>query len=146
MKNEPRSRLDGGTMDDYVAGYVHEAIDDEIGVSLASIVSDGRRSFGLEGDDLVAYVRRGVAALAAIGARPEHWEMYSRPGHLDGPVHFGADTPEEIVEGVLADWIAEGMPDLGWGDYRFITAEGRAYLDEVVESKRREAAASDDQG
>ena len=141
MKNELRSRFSGQTVAESVAAFVHEAIDDEIGVSLASIISVGRRSFGLEGDDLVAYVRRGVAALAAIGARPEHWEMYSRPGHLDGPVHFGADTPEEIVEGVLAEWIAEGMPDLGWGDYRFITAEGRAYLDEVVEAKRREAEA-----
>ena len=140
MKPEPRDRLDGGTMDDYVAGYAHEANHDEIGIHLGSIVSDGRRCFGLEGGGLVAYVRRAVAALVAIGARPEHWEP-CRPGHVDGRVHYGADTPEEIVEGVLAEWIAEGMPDLGWGDYRFITAEGRAYLDEVVEAKRREAEA-----
>ena len=34
-------------------------------------------------------------------------------------LHYGNNTNEEIVEGVIADWLASGAGDLEWGDFWF---------------------------
>jgi hypothetical protein len=43
------------------------------------------------------------------------------PGNI--PLHYGNDSPEEIVEGVIADWIAAGGGDQEWGDFRFMLSK-----------------------
>lgn len=104
-----------------------EVHDDRVGWGLAEVVGVGRRKFGLAGDDLIAFVRRAVAAMVAEGARPHHFGPSDRgfcsPPHVDGPVHYGDDTPDEVVDGVVATWVAEGMKDLLWGDFRFSLPE-----------------------
>lgn len=136
MPSEPRSRIDGRTVEEWIAGHVHESLEEEIGLDLATIVFAARHAFGLDGDDLVAYLRRALTALVAAGATPEHCAPCA-PSHVRGLVHHDADAPEEIAEGVLADWLAEGRPGPAWGDFRFNTAEDRAYLAAIAEQERQ---------
>jgi len=129
-----------GAITKIVETNLYEISDDEIGVGLCGIVSDGRRVLHLEGAPLVEFVRRVVAGIAAGGATPEDDSLIG-PDNRRGLAHFGADTPEEIADGVVAAWVAKGMPDPKWGDWRFNTAENRAYLDEIAEDMRRYAEA-----
>lgn len=117
-----------------------EISDDEIGIGLCGIVSDGRRRYHLEGASLVDFVRSVVVGIVAGGATPQD-PTFVTPGNPRGLGHFGSDTPEEIADGIVAAWVAKGMPDPEWGDWRFNTAENRAYLDEYAEDMRRIAEA-----
>ncbi len=88
----------------------------DIGIGLSGVVGVGRRSFGLEGAALADFVRRSLHALVERGAVPWQWGM-----ERNTKLHYGSDTPEEIVEGVIADWLAGG--DLEWGDFWFALPE-----------------------
>jgi hypothetical protein len=109
-------------MSDWIA-LTPGGLDDDVGIGLNGIVADGREGFGLEGSALVDFVRRSLHGLVKRGARPRHWR-------LDGniPLHYGNDSPDEIVEGVIADWLASGR-DLEWGDFRFTLPKYDAELD-----------------
>lgn len=127
MTNGNINPVTGASEDEYFAHYRKEVFDDRVGMGLETIVRTGRQGFGYEGEDLVSFVKRSVEAMVAEGARPYHFGPSDRgfcsPPHVDGPVHYGADTPDEIVEGVVATWVAEGMKDLLWGDFRFSMPE-----------------------
>ena len=87
-------------------------------MGLYGIIYDGRHGFGLEGPELVDFVRRSLYSLVERGAKPRHW---GKPGDPDRniPLHYGADSSREIVEGVIADWLAGGGGDLEYGDFWF---------------------------
>ena len=129
-----------GAITKIVETNLYEISDDEIGVGLCGIVWDGRRVLHLEGASLVDFVRRVVAGIAAGGASPQD-PTFVTPGNPRGLAHFGADTPEEIADGVVAAWVAKGMPDPEWSDWRFNSAENRAWLDEYAADMRRIAEA-----
>ncbi|TBW39555.1 hypothetical protein EYW49_06715 [Siculibacillus lacustris] len=57
--------------------------------------------------------------LVAAGARPYNYGGESPLENPVGRVVFGADTPEEIVAGVVSTWVDAGMPTrLPWGCLR----------------------------
>ncbi len=116
MIEELRHKLYGRPMGEWIA-LTPYALND-IGVGMHGIIDNGRYGFGLEGPSLVDFVRRSLRTLVARGAVPRHW---GKPGAPDRniPLHYGSDTPDEIVEGVIADWLAGGGGDLEWGDYWF---------------------------
>ncbi len=116
MTEEPRYRGRGQTMSEWVSFMPNELND--IGVGLYSIIGTGRRAFGLEGAALTDFIRRSLYALVERGARPRHAGSFDEP-RRDTPLHYGNDTNAEIVEGVIADWLAAGAPDLEWGDFWF---------------------------
>ena len=118
----------------------YELSTDEIGIGICTIVTHGRRRLHLEGAPLVEFVRRVIIGLVRGGATPED-DSFIGPDNRAGLAHFGADTPEEIADGVVAAWVAKGMPDPEWGDWRFNTAENRAWLDEYAADMRRIAEA-----
>jgi hypothetical protein len=97
---------------------------DDIGIDLGAIVQNGRSGFGLEGRDLAEFVRKSLHGLVKHGAKPRHWGSLSYPGR-NIPLHYGNDTPEEIVEGVIADWLAPGAGEPEWGDFWFDLPEMR---------------------
>jgi hypothetical protein len=103
-------------MSEWIALQTNELKD--IGIGLDVIVSAGRRSFGLEGAALVDFVRRSLHALVERGAVPRQWGSPGDP-QRNFTLHYGSDTPDEIVEGVIADWLAGGGGDLEWGDFWF---------------------------
>jgi hypothetical protein len=90
----------------------------DIGVGLSAVVQAGRRGFRLEGSALIEFIRRALYALVERGAKPRHWGTIENPDR-DIPLHYGGDSNSEIVEGVIADWLASGGGDLQWGDFWF---------------------------
>jgi hypothetical protein len=86
------------------------AVADELpidAVGMWQIVPGARRGFDLEGDALTDYVRRCIAELLSRGAMPVVG------GGKDGPhdwivqPQYGS-RPEEIIENVVREWLANG--------------------------------------
>jgi hypothetical protein len=116
MINEPRHKIHNTKITEWIACTPNDL--DDIGVGLAGILDDGRHGFGLEGSELIDFVRRSLYVLVERGAKPRHW---CSPSQIDRNVllHYGNDTNDEIVEGVIADWLASGGGDLEYGDFWF---------------------------
>jgi hypothetical protein len=109
-------------MSEWMERVANELSDDAVG--LWQIVPDGRIGFGLEGEALTEYVRRQIAVLLARGAVPvvggfnegRYWVVQRQYG----------SRPEEIVENVVREWLANGvgneapgglwfaLPELAW--------------------------------
>ena len=116
MSAEPRDKYFGDSISEWCWFLPNEL--EDIGVGLATIVQAGRYGFELKGLELVDFIRRSLYALVDHGARPRHSGSLTHPDR-DILLHYGNDTNEEIVEGVIADWLASGAGDLEWGDFWF---------------------------
>ena len=120
MTEEPRHRRFGDTMSDYIVQVANELPYDAVGIW--QIVPGGRRGFDLEGDALTDYVRRCIAELLSRGAVPvigggpdgeHHWILQRQYG----------SRPEEIIENVIREWLANGAQDEDPGGLWFALAE-----------------------
>jgi hypothetical protein len=120
MKSEPRDKFYGDTISEW-CDTLHYDLED-IGVGLATIVQVGRYGFELKNSDLIDFVRRSLFALVKRGAKPYQLGSLAYPNRKP-LLHYGSDTNEEIVEGVIADWLASGAGDLEWGDFWFALPE-----------------------
>jgi hypothetical protein len=116
MSAEPRDKYFGDSISEWCEFLPNEL--EDIGVGLVTIVQTGRYGFELKDSDLINFVRKSLYALVERGAKPRQWGSFSHPNR-DIPLHYGNDTNEEIVEGVIADWLASGAGDLEWGDFWF---------------------------
>jgi hypothetical protein len=104
MTNEPTHKFYGISMSEHIVEVANELPDDAVG--LWQIVPGARRGFDLEGGALTDYVRRCIAELLSRGAVPviggggteHHWIVQRQYG----------TTPDEIVENVVAEWLAKG--------------------------------------
>lgn len=114
----------------YLEDYDWDLDNDEICIGLNHVVSDGRHALKFEGPALIDWLRRALMHLFARGVRPSD-PRFVTDDDPHGLAHFGSDTPEELVEGVIAAWVADGMPDLEWWDWRLNTPENRATLDAI---------------
>jgi hypothetical protein len=107
-------------MSDYIVQAANEPPFDAVGIW--QIVPGGRRDFGLEGDALTDYVRRCIAELLSRGAVPvigggpdgKHYWILQR--------QYGS-RPEEIIENVIGEWLANGAQDEDPGGLWFALAE-----------------------
>jgi hypothetical protein len=126
MNNEPKHKRYGTPVSEWITASAHE-LDDDVGIGLAGIIDDGQKGFGLEGRDLIDFVRRSLYTLVEHGATPRHWTPAK-----NYPLHYGNDSPSEIVEGVIADWLASGGGDLEWGDFRFMLPKHHARLNKYI--------------
>ena len=116
MRHENRHNVTGTAISDWISALPNDI--DDIGIGLTLVVMTGRHNFGLKGSELIEFVRRCIYALLERGGRPRHWGSISHPNR-NVELHYGNDTHEEIVEGVIADWLASGGGDLEWGDFWF---------------------------
>jgi hypothetical protein len=116
MKVERRHNRYGSTISDWISTLPNDI--DDIGIGLSLVVMTGRHNFGLEGAELVEFVRSCIYALLKRGGKPRHWGSLSHPDR-NITLHYGNDTNEEIVEGVIVDWLTSGGGDLEWGDFWF---------------------------
>jgi hypothetical protein len=116
MIDQRKHKFGGDTVQEWIQ-FLPAYLDD-IGIGLHAIVQTGRRGFELENAELIEFVRRSLRALLAGGAKPRHWGSRSHPDR-NIMLHYGNDTNDEIVEGVIADWLASGAGDLEWGDFWF---------------------------
>jgi len=107
MTEEPRHLRYGRPMSEWIKLVANELPIDAVG--LWQIVPGGRRGFGLEGDALTDYVRRCIAELLSRGAVPVvgggetgyYWIAQTQYG----------SQPDEIVENVVREWLANGATD-----------------------------------
>jgi hypothetical protein len=118
MIEQLRSKQSGDTVAQYVS-YLHVDLED-IGIGLGMIVDTGRINYGLEGPQLIAFVRLALKELVRLGGRPRHIAPPSQPKRPEVPLYYG-ENESAIVEGVINDWVKMGMPDLTWGDFWFIS-------------------------
>jgi hypothetical protein len=106
-------------MGDWIEQVANELPFDAVG--MWQIVPGGRRGFNLEGDALTEYVRRCVAELLSRGAVPvvgggdtgHYWIVQRQYG----------SRPEEIIENVVREWLANGAGDEDPGGLWFARAE-----------------------
>ena len=120
MKIERRHNRYGSTISEWISTLPNDI--DDIGIGLTLVVMTGRHNFELEGDELIDFVLRSIYALLESGGKPRHWGSPSDPNR-NIPLHYGNDTNDEIVEGVIADWLASGGGDLEYGDFWFLLPE-----------------------
>jgi hypothetical protein len=73
------------------------------------IVSEGRTYFRLLGENLTEFAHLAVLALLRSGATPLA-RIPSPPAGWTVVTHYG-DTPENIADAVVAEWIASGCGD-----------------------------------
>ena len=120
MTEEPRHKYFGDTMSDYIVQVANELPYDAVGIW--QIVPAGRLDFDLEGDSLTDYVRRCIAELLSRGAVPvigggpdgeHHWILQRQYG----------SRPEEIIENVIREWLANGAQNEDPGGLWFALAE-----------------------
>jgi hypothetical protein len=116
MIAEPRDKYFGDTIGEWYR-FLPQDLED-IGVGLATIVQTGRYGFGFHGAHLTDFVRKSLFVLVERGAKPRQWGSLSHRNR-NIPLHYGNDTNDDIVEGVIADWLALGGGDLEWGDFWF---------------------------
>jgi len=110
MTEEPKHAYWGISASEKIANYPRYLSDWAVG--FWQIVIDGRRWFGLGGDELTDYVRRSLYVLVDSGAKPvkaDHgknycWILQSR---------YGTSTAD-VIDGVIAEWLSSGGcdPDL----------------------------------
>src|SRR4051812_6957943 len=107
MSEEPRERRSGATVSEYVVQVANELPRDAVG--MWQIVPGGRHGFGFDGGQLTDYVRRCIAELLSRGAIP-----VVAGGGTDyfwvAQKQYGS-TPEEIIENVVREWLANGAKD-----------------------------------
>jgi hypothetical protein len=119
MTEEPRHRYFGDRMSDYIVQVANELPDDAVG--MWQIVPGGRRGFGLEGEALTDYVRRCIAELLSRGAIPVIGGADKGYYWIHQP-QYGTQ-PAEIIEGVVAEWLANGARDEDPGGLWFALPE-----------------------
>jgi hypothetical protein len=109
MMMELRDKYYGQTVDEWISTLPGELPVDAVG--LWQIVSFGREGFGLSGDELVNFVRRGIEELFAKGAKPVLGAMDGV--HVWTTVDYGS-TSESMSRAIIAEWRNLGRdPDEG---------------------------------
>lgn len=118
MSSEPTRDIFGETetVTEWLDSLAYDL--EDIGVGLSQIVGAGRYDFKFSESELDNFIRHSLTRLVKERAKPRHWGSLSYP-ERDITLHYGNDTNEEIVEGVIADWNKMGQPDLEWGDFWF---------------------------
>ncbi len=119
MTEEPRHRRFGDTMSDYIVQVANELPIDAVG--MWQIVPGGRHDFDLEGEALTDYVRRCIAEILSRGAIPVIGGGGTDYYWVPQP-QYGS-KPDEIIENVIREWLANGAQDEDPGGLWFALPE-----------------------
>ena len=107
-----RDKCDGRMVDEWIVDRLVELDVEVVGPNdpegMWLIVPAGRYDFGLQGEVLIAFVRRALLALQRAGAKPVTCDDSAPRWTVLGG--YG-ETPEEIAESVIAEWLASGAGD-----------------------------------
>ena len=120
MTEELRHKYFDRPMSEWIKMVANELPIDAVG--MWQIVPGGRHGFGLEGEALTEYVRRCIAELLSRGAVPVVG------GGLEGEhdwieqKQYGS-RPDEIIENVVREWLANGARDEDPGGLWFALKE-----------------------
>jgi hypothetical protein len=119
MSNEPRHKYFGDTLSDYIVQVANELPVDAVG--MWQILPGGRGGFGFEGEQLTDFVRRCIAELLSRGAIPVIGGG-GTPYHWIAQKQYGS-RPEEIIDNVVREWLANGAKDEDPGGLWFALRE-----------------------
>lgn len=112
-----KSRDLGDTIGEWLSLMPNELERDLIG--LWQIIPTGIRGFGLSGADLEEFTRLALRAVLDRGAVPVK-SPYLGPAEPE--LHYG-ENPEEIIENIVATWLASGVREPGMKDVWFALPE-----------------------
>jgi hypothetical protein len=107
MMEKFRHKYFGRPMSQWIKMVANELPVDAVG--MWQIVPDGRHGFGLEGEALTDFVRRCIAELLSRGAVPVIGGGDSGYYWIAQP-QYGS-KPDEIIENVVQEWVANGARD-----------------------------------
>ena len=79
------------------------------------------KGYGLDREETIEFARRCIGSLLDAGAVPVVFTGVDSP--MFAPTDRFGTRNDEIVEAVVADWLANGGGDLDWGDYPFTFPE-----------------------
>lgn len=119
------------SVETFVREWLYEMNRDEIGIGLGGVIDCGRRSHHLEAENLAAFVHGVILGLAEGGATPQD-DRFVTPDNPFGLAYFGSDTPREVADGIVAEWVAPGMPAVDWDAWCMDMAPNRARLAGVM--------------
>lgn len=106
MIDDVKEKFWGRTVREWLAALPDDLDIDPMG--LREIIPTGRSQFRIKGEALEEFTRRALMVILKHGARPV--QGAHNPTRWE-PVHDYGETPEEIVEAVVAKWLAPGAPD-----------------------------------
>lgn len=108
MSKEPKHKHFGYSISEWISRVPNELPFDAVG--LWQLVSVGRDSFDLSGDELYNFVQKGIIALLSAGAVPVR--SSSMPDVLwEEQFNYGSDV-ENIAINVIDEWMRSGVdPD-----------------------------------
>lgn len=102
MSSEPQNRYDGSTIEETLARLPGDLVGDA--VPLWGVVSKGNQAFGLTGNALTDFVRRGILAILREGGEP----VVGAKGRIGWDrVDYGSSS-DAIVDAIIKEWIASG--------------------------------------
>lgn len=107
MNNEPREKRSGTPLSEYIERVANELPVDAVG--MWQIVPGGRYGFDFEDKALTNYVRRCIAELLSRGAVPVVGGGDTGYYWIAQP-QYGS-KPDEIIENVVREWLANGAKD-----------------------------------
>jgi hypothetical protein len=119
MTREPRHKRFGFPLSQWIDQVPGELPDDAVG--MWQIVPAARLDFGLEGEDLTRVVRRAIEALLRRGAVPVIGGGDTGYYWIRQP-QYGSQ-PEEIIDNVIREWLANGAKDEDPGGLWFALPE-----------------------
>jgi|SRR3954467_2162179 hypothetical protein len=119
MTGEPRDRRSGETMSEIIVQFGNELESDAVWTW--QLVSSGRQGFGVKGDALADFMRRCIKELLSRGALPVYGGG-GTPYHWIVQRQYGT-RPEEILDNVMAEWLADGAQHDDPGELWFALPE-----------------------
>ena len=137
MDLSQRSRNYNTTISDYLGGF-HYDLDDD-GIGLDRCIGIGRTGYGFSGAELDIFLKLCIRAIVEQGGRPTvHFDCITFDPRYEG---LG---PDEIADGVVAEWHAKGEPDPDWYEFWFmrpdVLVQKKADLEQAEIIHRRTGA------
>ena len=126
MTNEPINRFSQSSASEWIGSYLDELSIDAVG--LWQIIPNARAGFGLEGAELVEFVRRCLIAIVGRGAKPVRGGRGTAYQWIVQPQY--GNSPDEIADRIVAEWVAAGMPNPDLGGLWFALPD--IYLEKAV--------------
>jgi hypothetical protein len=137
MDLSQRSKTYNTTIADYLGGFHYDLEDD--GASLSNCIGTGTSGYGFSGAELDIFLKLCIKAIVEQGGRPTvHFDCITFDPRYEGL------SPDEIADGVVAEWHAKGEPDPDWYEFWFmrpdVLVQKKADLEQAEIIHRRTGA------
>ena len=127
----------GETISKFISEFHYDLEDD--GFGLSNCIGTGTSGYGFSGAELDVFLKLCIKAIVEQGGRPTvHFDCITFDPRYEGL------SPDEIADGVVAEWHAKGEPDPDWYEFWFmppdVLAQKKADLEQAEIIHRRTGA------